>query len=260
MPKPRKRESVAAISTFSPTPGISTTSTQPNVSASGPTRPSNIMIAATMAKPTAARNRSPVTRIRMGAATSATTTPPAAGANTQSAFAGSTPSTSCTYLGASIPSTTLIVLASATSSIIHSTPRSVNSQRMTSRVETTATPPSVVGAASTTRRRGRKSKTRDAESQNSSPATTTTGVTPNARTSSGATSPFPIMSPVDAENDRNDVAEASSSSLATSGRADASDGCETWCRTRTANSTSRSEPKPVPKKSGISRQRAPIVR
>ena len=105
---------------------------------------------------------------------------------------------------------------------------------------------------------GRRSKTRVAESRNSSPAMIVTGFTPNARTISGASSALPISSPADETSPSIEVAPASSSVFATSGTVEASLGCETWNSTRTRNSTSSSAPNSVPSASGMASVSEPI--
>ena len=51
--------------------------------------------------------------------------------------------------------------------------------------------------------------------------------TPHSTTKTGASSAFPTTSPTEEANARNDVADASSSSVATRGTVEASEGCET---------------------------------
>ena len=147
------------------------------------------------------------------------------------------------------------MLASAASSSIHSCARSPSNRRTTSSVDAAGASSTGPGCGA-----GLNENTRVADSRNASPARTVTGVTPNARTISGASSALPTTSPTEDANDRNEVAEASSSRVATSGTAEASEGCETWCSTRTANRISSRARNSVPSQIGIARHSIPIAR
>jgi hypothetical protein len=76
----------------------------------------------------------------------------------------------------------------------------------------------------------------------------------------GASMAFPSTSPADELSDKKEFAEASSSSFATSGAAEASAGWVIWWRTRTSKRTIRRLVEFTPKLAGNMKHIDPISR